>query len=184
MASPIKLACVVVMCMAVVCAPMTAQAMTCNDMVGNLAPCLSYLMQGGAVSATCCNGVRTILGSAGTTSDKQTVCNCLKTAANTYPINDNYAQALPGLCNVNVPYKISRSTNCAAGAVEMDTQDPEGNVQQMIKRISAENSLRHIRMLPIHKAWTLCKESHTLAQGTILRNRAWLHLGYSRAVEI
>ncbi|RDX57636.1 hypothetical protein CR513_63107, partial [Mucuna pruriens] len=109
-----KVACIVVMCMAMVGAPMMVQAVTCNDVMMNLAQCLTYLMQGGAPSAGCCGGVRNILTAASTTADRQNVCNCLKTAANNYNINDNYAQALPGLCNVNVPYKISRSTNCAA----------------------------------------------------------------------
>ncbi|KAG4922229.1 hypothetical protein JHK84_051078 [Glycine max] len=104
---------VVIMCMAVVGAPMMAQAMTCNDVTVNMAQCLSYLMQGGTPSTLCCSGVKNILGSAVTTVDKQTVCNCLKADAARYNINDQYAQALPGFCKVNVPYKISRSTNCA-----------------------------------------------------------------------
>ncbi|KAG4925345.1 hypothetical protein JHK87_050885 [Glycine soja] len=44
------------------------------------------LMQGGSVSDSCCGGVRNILGSASTTSDKQTVCKCLQQAANNYGI--------------------------------------------------------------------------------------------------
>lgn len=109
----LKVACMVVLCMGVVGAPMMAQAISCGDVTKDLAPCLSYLMNGGTASDACCEGVRSILGAAGTTSEKQTVCNCLKDAANNFGINDNYAQALPGLCNVSVPYKISRSTNCA-----------------------------------------------------------------------
>ncbi|KAK7374041.1 hypothetical protein VNO80_07465 [Phaseolus coccineus] len=109
----LKVACMVVMCMGVLGAPMMVQAISCGDVTTDLAPCLSYLINGGAASDACCAGVRSILGAAGTTSDKQTVCNCLKDAANNFGINENYAQALPGLCNVSVPYKISRSTNCA-----------------------------------------------------------------------
>ncbi|KAK7374042.1 hypothetical protein VNO80_07466 [Phaseolus coccineus] len=109
----VKVACVVVMFMAVVSAPMMVQAISCNEVTVQMTPCLSYLMNGGAASAGCCSGVRNILGAAGTTVDKQTVCNCLKNAAGRFNINEKYAQALPGLCNVNVPYKISRSTNCA-----------------------------------------------------------------------
>ncbi|KAK7395005.1 hypothetical protein VNO78_15546 [Psophocarpus tetragonolobus] len=58
--------------------------------------------------AGCCDGVRNIVSQA----DKQTLCNCLKDAANRYNISDQYAQQLPTLCNVNIPYKISRSTHC------------------------------------------------------------------------
>jgi len=109
----VKVACMVVMCMAVVSAPMVAQAVTCGQVTTSLAPCLGYLMNGGAAAPECCTGVKNILGAAGTAADKQTVCNCLKDAAGKYNINEQYAQALPGVCKVNVPYNISRSTNCA-----------------------------------------------------------------------
>lgn len=110
----LKVACIVVMCMAVVSAPMTVQAVTCAEVTSNLASCLSYLTQGGTPSEACCGGVRNILAAAGTTSDKQTVCKCLKDDANNFNINDDIAQALPALCGVNIPYKISRSTDCTA----------------------------------------------------------------------
>nr|KYP49056.1 Non-specific lipid-transfer protein 3 [Cajanus cajan] len=109
-----KLACVAVLCMALVGAPAKVEGVSCAQVIQNLTPCLNYLMQGGSPTQNCCSGVKSILGAAGTTADKQTVCNCLKDAANRFPINDNNAQALPGLCGVSVPYKISRSTNCAA----------------------------------------------------------------------
>ncbi|KAG2404542.1 Non-specific lipid-transfer protein [Vigna angularis] len=91
---------------------MMVQGITCNEVTTYMSPCLSYLTNGGEVSDACCGGVRTILGAAGTTSEKQTVCNCLKEDANNFGINDDYAQALPTRCGVSVPYKISRSTNC------------------------------------------------------------------------
>jgi len=99
--------------MAVVGAPMMVQAISCKDVITDLAPCLSYLTIGGSVSSACCGGVRSILGAAGTTLEKQTVCNCLKEVANNFGINFSYAEALPGLCGVSVSYKISYSTNCA-----------------------------------------------------------------------
>ncbi|CAL0324629.1 unnamed protein product [Lupinus luteus] len=109
----IKVACVVLMCMAVVAAPI-AQAITCGQVVRNVSPCINYLRSGGAVSAACCGGVKGILSSATTTTDKQTVCNCLKSSVNAIPgYNDANAAALAGKCGVNIPYKISTSTNCA-----------------------------------------------------------------------
>ncbi|XP_014497485.1 non-specific lipid-transfer protein 1-like [Vigna radiata var. radiata] len=108
----LKVACMVVMCMAVVGAPIMVQGISCNEVTTDMSPCLSYLTNGGEVSAACCGGVRSVLGAAGTTSEKQTVCNCLKQDANNFGINDDYAQALPTRCGVSVPYKISRSTNC------------------------------------------------------------------------
>ena len=109
----LKFACVVLMCMAVVSAPMV-HAITCGQVTSALAPCLGYLRAGGAPPPGCCNGVRGLNSAAATTADRQAVCNCLKTAAGSIPgFNANNAAALPGKCGVNIPYKISTSTNCA-----------------------------------------------------------------------
>ncbi|XP_054797586.1 non-specific lipid-transfer protein 1-like [Prosopis cineraria] len=109
-----KLACMAVMCAALVGAPL-AEAITCGQVTTNVAPCLSYFQRGGTPSPSCCNGVKNLVGAARTTADKQTVCNCLKTIAAQVPgYNDANAQAIPAKCNVNVPYKISTSTNCAS----------------------------------------------------------------------
>ena len=110
----LKFACVVaVMCMVVVSAPM-AQAITCGQVVSALAPCMSYLQNGGAVPAQCCNGVRGLNSAAKNTADRQAACNCIKQAAGNVPnFNANNAAGLPGKCGVNIPYKISTSTNCA-----------------------------------------------------------------------
>ncbi|KAJ1402465.1 Plant lipid transfer protein/Par allergen [Sesbania bispinosa] len=115
MGGSLKMACVVVMCMAVVGAPIMAEAaITCGSVTQSVAPCLSFLVNGGSASQGCCTGVRNILGAATTTADRQAVCNCLKSAAGAVSrINDKYVQALPAQCNVNIPFKISTSTNCA-----------------------------------------------------------------------
>ncbi|XP_028806171.1 non-specific lipid-transfer protein 1 [Neltuma alba] len=113
MAGLMKLACVVVLCVALVGAPL-AEAITCGQVTASVAPCLGYLQRGGAPPPGCCNGVRSLVQSARTTADKQTVCNCLKSTASQVPgYNDANAQALPARCRVSVPYKISTSTNCA-----------------------------------------------------------------------
>ncbi|XP_068476815.1 non-specific lipid-transfer protein 1-like [Phaseolus vulgaris] len=109
----VKFACVVVLCMVVVGAH-TAQGMTCGQVQSNLVPCVTFLQNGGFVPAGCCNGVRNIMNSARSTADRRGICNCLKTAAGAVRgLNPNNAQALPGKCGVNIPYKISTSTNCA-----------------------------------------------------------------------
>ncbi|XP_028768315.1 non-specific lipid-transfer protein 1-like [Neltuma alba] len=114
MAGLLKVACMMVLCLAVVAAPI-AEAVTCGQVTSSLAPCLTYLQRGGAPAPGCCNGVRTLLGAAQTTADKQTVCNCLKNAAGQIPgLNPQNAQNLPAQCKVNIPYKISTSTNCAS----------------------------------------------------------------------
>nr|ADR66950.1 non-specific lipid transfer protein [Prunus sargentii]ADR66951.1 non-specific lipid transfer protein [Prunus sargentii]ADR66952.1 non-specific lipid transfer protein [Prunus sargentii] len=107
-----KLALVVALCM-VVSVPI-AQAITCGQVSSNLAPCIPYVRGGGAVPPACCNGIRNVNNLARTTPDRQAACNCLKQLSASVPgVNPNNAAVLPGKCGVNIPYKISPSTNCA-----------------------------------------------------------------------
>ncbi|CAJ1948410.1 unnamed protein product [Sphenostylis stenocarpa] len=110
----LKFACVVaVLCLVVVTAP-TARAITCGQVTGSLSQCITFLIKGGAVPGQCCAGVKSLVAAARTTQDRQTACNCLKSAAGKITgFNANNAAALPGKCGVNIPYKISTSTNCA-----------------------------------------------------------------------
>ncbi|CAH8355578.1 unnamed protein product [Eruca vesicaria subsp. sativa] len=91
-------------------------AVTCNTVVGDLYPCLSYVMQGGNVPpANCCNGVRSLNSQAQSTVDRQSVCRCIKNAIGGVSYsssNLNNAQSLPAKCGVNLPFRISPSTNC------------------------------------------------------------------------
>ncbi|KAK7390249.1 hypothetical protein VNO78_25548 [Psophocarpus tetragonolobus] len=107
----VKVACVVaVLCMVVV----SAHAITCNQVSSAVAPCLPYLRSGGKPSGLCCQGVAKLNSQAKTTADHRTACNCLKTLAKGVgsSLNPNNAASLPAKCNVNIPYKISLSTNC------------------------------------------------------------------------
>ncbi|KAG5071074.1 hypothetical protein AAZX31_03G036800 [Glycine max] len=115
----LKVACVVaVMCMVVVAmsaAPMAQAAITCGQVAGDMSPCFSYLRSGGKPSQACCNGVKSLSSAAKTTADRQGACSCLKNLANNMgqSLNAGNAASLPGKCGVNIPYKISTSTNCA-----------------------------------------------------------------------
>nr|AZZ09240.1 lipid transfer protein 5 [Tanacetum parthenium] len=109
-----KLSCVVVMMVVLLAlsAP-EVEALTCGHVRNSVGRCLGYLTNGGAPPPDCCAGVRRLKNEARTTTDRKTVCNCLKSASLSYPgVKGNYAASLPGKCGVNVPYKISRSTNC------------------------------------------------------------------------
>ncbi|OIW19059.1 hypothetical protein TanjilG_10620 [Lupinus angustifolius] len=110
----IKVACMVLMCMVVVGAPIAQATITCGQVVSSLAPCLTYLQSGGAVPGTCCNGVKGLVALAQSTADKQTACNCLKSVAASTQFNPENAASLPGKCGVNLPYKISTSTNSSS----------------------------------------------------------------------
>ncbi|PON92744.1 Lipid transfer protein/Par allergen [Trema orientale] len=108
----IKIACVAVMVM-VVAAP-AAGAINCGQVTSNLAPCINYARSGGNIPPTCCNGIRTVNNLAKTTADRQAACKCLQSAAGAIKgINFGLVAGLPGKCGVNIPYKISPSTNCA-----------------------------------------------------------------------
>ena len=107
-----KLVSMVVMCI-VLGAPV-AQAITCGQVSSNLAPCINYVKSGGVVPPGCCSGIRNLNSAAKTTADRQATCNCLKQLSGSIPgVKPNLAAGLPGKCGVNVPYKISTSTNCA-----------------------------------------------------------------------
>ncbi|KAA0873690.1 hypothetical protein EYC94_25880, partial [Enterobacter hormaechei] len=110
-----KFVCVaVVMSMVVLSAPMAEAAINCGQVASSLAPCLTYLKGGAGPSGPCCGGVKSVLAAAKTTPDRQAACNCLKSSAATIPgLNQGSVAALPGKCGVNIPYKISASTNCA-----------------------------------------------------------------------
>ncbi|GKV03042.1 hypothetical protein SLEP1_g15408 [Rubroshorea leprosula] len=106
----------VLMCM-VLCGLQAQAAVTCGDVVRNLTPCISYVSNGGSIPQTCCNGIKTLYSAAQTTTDRQTVCKCIKSAVNAYGnqysnYNLDLAAGLPGKCGVNIPYKISPSTDC------------------------------------------------------------------------
>ncbi|KAK3015326.1 hypothetical protein RJ639_007269 [Escallonia herrerae] len=113
----LKVACVVVMCM-VMTAPYAKAAVSCGMVASNVAPCIGYLQKGGPVPANCCSGVRKLASAATTTPDRQAVCKCLKSAAGNVPgVNLSNAAGLPGKCGVNIPYKISPSTDCTKAQV-------------------------------------------------------------------
>ncbi|PWA83139.1 plant lipid transfer protein/Par allergen [Artemisia annua] len=94
------------------------KAITCGQVVSTLAPCLGYLTQNGAVTPPCCGAVKAL--AANSAPNKRTICGCLKSiyASNSAikisnsAINLDNANALPGKCGVNIPYKINPSTDC------------------------------------------------------------------------
>lgn len=111
-----KFVCVALLCMVVMSAtvPRGAEAaLGCGQVVGSLAPCMTYLT-GGPLAGGCCPGIQKLLALAKTTPDRQSACNCLKSAAKSYKNLDlSKAAGLPGACKVNIPYKISPSTDCS-----------------------------------------------------------------------
>ncbi|XP_039009422.1 non-specific lipid-transfer protein-like [Hibiscus syriacus] len=108
----LKLACVLALCL-VVGAPLAQGAISCGQVSSSLAPCIPYLTNGGEVPPACCGGVKYLNAAAQTTPDRQSACNCLKSAAaSVNGINYSFASELPGKCGVSIPYHISPSTDC------------------------------------------------------------------------
>ncbi|KAM3344302.1 non-specific lipid-transfer protein 2 [Capsicum galapagoense] len=106
-----KIACFVLLCMTVV-AP-HAEALSCGEVQSSMAPCVPYLTSRGPLGG-CCGGVKGLLGAAKTPADRKTACTCLKSAASTIKgIDGDKAASLPSVCGVNIPYKISPSTDCS-----------------------------------------------------------------------
>ncbi|KAK3009306.1 hypothetical protein RJ639_013436 [Escallonia herrerae] len=91
------------------------QAINCGQVDASLAPCLTYLRQGGTPPPLCCNGVRTITGMATTPEDKKAACQCVKDAASHQTsLNDDAAKTLPQKCGVKMDIPISPTTDCNA----------------------------------------------------------------------
>ncbi|EXC23821.1 Non-specific lipid-transfer protein [Morus notabilis] len=111
--SSVKIACVVVIAMVVVAAP-AAEALSCGAVSSNLAPCINYAKSGlGPVPGGCCTGIRNVNSMARTSKDRQDACRCLQNAATAIKgLKLNVIAGLPSKCGVNIPYKISPSTNC------------------------------------------------------------------------
>ncbi|XP_059463373.1 non-specific lipid-transfer protein 1-like [Corylus avellana] len=110
----LRITCMVLISM-MVSAPLAHAAISCGSVTGNLVACITYVRNPGSgpVPPACCKGISAINSAAKTTPDRQAVCECLKKAAGAVSsVNPAIIAGLPGKCGVNVPYKISTSTNC------------------------------------------------------------------------
>ncbi|KAK4381724.1 Non-specific lipid-transfer protein 2 [Sesamum angolense] len=84
----------------------------CIVLIARCLGCGSCPLRRGGYS--CCSGVKGLYGAAKTTPDRQSVCSCLKSLAGSYKDVDlSKAAGLPVQCGVNIPYKISPSTDCS-----------------------------------------------------------------------
>ncbi|KAL3615780.1 hypothetical protein CASFOL_040074 [Castilleja foliolosa] len=103
--------------------PPAEAAISCSTVANDLSPCINYVVYGGAAPPTsCCEGIKTLYKQASATADRQAVCSCIKSVASSAtPTIVNNAASLPGKCGVNIPYKISPSTDCAKyGLLKVD----------------------------------------------------------------
>ncbi|KAK6124495.1 hypothetical protein DH2020_041748 [Rehmannia glutinosa] len=91
-----------------------AKATSCTAALEYLMPCQPYLMGIGEITPTCCQGVQALANATVTSADRKSVCECLKQAALSVNINQDKANQLPKLCNVDVPVPVQPNVNCDA----------------------------------------------------------------------
>ncbi|KAL9236149.1 hypothetical protein vseg_010851 [Gypsophila vaccaria] len=109
----LKSICAILVCMVMTVSHAEA-VITCGTVSSTLGPCLPYLTGQGTLTKACCTAVSGLDNMASTTTDRQTACNCLKSAASQITnLNFDNAAALPSQCGVSIPYKISPSTDCS-----------------------------------------------------------------------
>ncbi|XP_068642412.1 non-specific lipid-transfer protein 1-like isoform X2 [Aristolochia californica] len=91
-----------------------AAVMTCDRVVSAVTPCIDYLRNGGEPSSLCCTGLQSLNSAATTTSDRQTVCSCVKRAAAAVTgLVYQQVVSLPAKCGLHVPYQITPTTDCS-----------------------------------------------------------------------
>ncbi|GER55330.1 non-specific lipid-transfer protein [Striga asiatica] len=93
--------------------PRVEAAIGCGSVVSYLQSCVAYVTNKGPIGS-CCSGVNGLYVAAKTKEDRQSVCVCLKTvAASYYGLDLDKVEGLPATCGIDIPYKISPSTDCA-----------------------------------------------------------------------
>ncbi|KAL4581749.1 hypothetical protein LXL04_006277 [Taraxacum kok-saghyz] len=90
-----------------------SEALTCTDVDILLGPCLTFLRFGGVLPGDCCTGLKKLEAAATTKIDRQTACNCCKSAARTFQIRPDYASQLPTKCGVSVGIQIDPNVDCS-----------------------------------------------------------------------
>nr|WBK70961.1 lipid transfer protein 3 [Petunia x hybrida] len=105
---PLLLLCIVAVTTA------SAATITCSTVYSGLEPCLNYVVGGGKVPSECCNGLKSLLGSARTTKDLQRACYCVKSVASSVTgAQISRAASIPGICKARIPFKISPDVDCS-----------------------------------------------------------------------
>ncbi|CAA7389267.1 unnamed protein product [Spirodela intermedia] len=95
-------------------APVAESAISCGQVYGEVSPCINYVLYGGVPPPQCCQGVRNLLVAAVSRSDRQSICRCLKNAAQGISGRTIEAAAsIPRKCKLSISYKISPTTDCS-----------------------------------------------------------------------
>ncbi|KAM0941168.1 putative plant non-specific lipid-transfer protein/Par allergen [Dioscorea sansibarensis] len=94
--------------------PLSSALITCTNVQHSLQPCIGYVKGIGILTATCCAGVRQLNSAATTTTDRRSVCSCLKKYYSMiHGFKPNLIPGIPGMCQVKLPYPISANMDCS-----------------------------------------------------------------------
>ncbi|XP_020241951.1 non-specific lipid-transfer protein 8-like [Asparagus officinalis] len=86
----------------------------CSDVLKDLTPCVSYLTtSSGSPSTACCNGVTTLASATSSTADRRAACSCIMNVVSKVKPNIEAAKALPGSCNITLPFTVSPNLDCS-----------------------------------------------------------------------
>ncbi|KAF9683927.1 hypothetical protein SADUNF_Sadunf04G0064800 [Salix dunnii] len=80
-----KLVCAVIMCIVLGAAPLAHAAKSGGQVFTVLSSCIGYAKGGGALNASCYNGMRALNSAARTTPDRQQTCGCVKSLVRSVP---------------------------------------------------------------------------------------------------
>ncbi|PSS10049.1 Non-specific lipid-transfer protein like [Actinidia chinensis var. chinensis] len=90
-----------------------ASAITCSDVIRDMSPCVSYLKSGSGMPPAPCRTGAQAIASAATTTDKQTACNCIKSASKQMNVNPSLVKALPGNCRISLGFTLDPNIDCS-----------------------------------------------------------------------
>ncbi|KAK3036961.1 hypothetical protein RJ639_030926 [Escallonia herrerae] len=124
MAKGVKMGCtlwvVTLLVLALITASPSNAVMQCNDAMQRILACQTFVM-GGATrpSAQCCAGAQYLDSiAAASQPDRQAICECFKSAAQSLPVNVGKARELPELCNLDSGITIDPNVDCSKKSSE------------------------------------------------------------------
>ncbi|KAL5775239.1 hypothetical protein ACOSP7_012796 [Xanthoceras sorbifolium] len=113
MGSSALLALAAIVDMVVMSANCVEAAVTCADALTTIMPCKPFLVDGAdKPTVPCCIGVKNVKDMASNPADRRAICECFKKAAPGMGVDPAKAEALPGLCGVQLPFPIKADIDC------------------------------------------------------------------------
>ncbi|KAL5773169.1 hypothetical protein ACOSP7_012793 [Xanthoceras sorbifolium] len=102
MGSSVLLALTAIVVMVVMSANCVQAAVTCADALTTIMPCKPFLVDGADKPTDM----------ASNPADRREICECFKKAAPAMGVDPAKAEALPGLCGVQLPFPIKPDIDC------------------------------------------------------------------------